>query len=161
MPLGRLASSETEIGLRKEFLSITVQFGAPYKWSGVEKFADLQSHGGVECRVSSLCAMQSSCGVQDDCHNFTPQCFYDAGCECAARCVSCDFRQRRRVQDDSYRQISSTLYQGPLASAQSPLPELRSSSESARPSGSRASFKRRQPPPPDRALKLVDSILIR
>ena len=58
---------------------------APYKWSEVGKVADLHLHtvhGGVE----SVCYAKvvAVCKTTTDCHNLTPQCFYDAGCECAA-----------------------------------------------------------------------------
>jgi hypothetical protein len=153
MPLGRdgnwVAERKIDPGARAQYAAIREQhqqrrpearpgpgrsYRSPYtlgtvqvEWSGVEKFADLQ--------------LQSSCGVQADCHNFNVSTMQAASVQPDVFLVTSD-------KGDKCKMIPTVKYHQPCTK----IPW---------PSGSRASFKRRQPPPPDRALKLVDSILIR
>lgn len=135
------ASSTSKAGQARAFLSITVQFGRRTSGvSGVEKFADLQLHGGVECRVCVLCKAVAVCKA--DCHNF------NVVSTMQAASVQPDVFLVTSDKGDKCKMIPTVKYHQPCTKV--PWP-----------SGRRASFKRRPPPPPDRALKLVDSILIR
>ena len=71
------------------------------------------------CRVSSLCAPQKQlrCARQLP----SPSMLYNAGCECADRCVSCDLRQRDERKYDFQQSHAITLYQGPKGLCPEPL----------------------------------------
>ena len=93
----------------------------------------------VECRVCVLCKAVAVCKA--DCHNFNVSTMQAASVQPDVFLVTSD-------KGDKCKMIPTVKYHQPCTKV--PWP-----------SGSRASFKRRPPPPPDRALKLVDSILIR